>query len=200
MLPRRWACRRTRSVGSATARPQMLEHRQHHDVTRFSPVLPSAAQYVAKMLPRSPIRAPGSGSEIAGKPTIAVRETGLEPAHPCGHQDLNLACLPFPPLARRATVRRAADRRYRSVGATGDRPWRASSTSAPGRCRARRGGPVAGRGAGLQLTRERACRSPSCLTRPRSSAGAALSAPRSGASGTAEDRSAGAPSVARPRR
>ena len=30
-----------------------------------------------------------------------VRQVGLEPTHPYGHKDLNLARLPIPPLAQR---------------------------------------------------------------------------------------------------
>lgn len=45
-----------------------------------------------------------------------VREAGLEPAHPCGRQDLNLVRLPISPLTRMkcpaagaAKIRRVAD-------------------------------------------------------------------------------------------
>ena len=32
---------------------------------------------------------------------LEVRQVGLEPTHPFGHKDLNLARLPIPPLAQR---------------------------------------------------------------------------------------------------
>lgn len=32
--------------------------------------------------------------------TFLVRERGLEPPRPCGHQNLNLERLPIPPLAQ----------------------------------------------------------------------------------------------------
>lgn len=53
-----------------------------------------------------------------GAELYVVREAGLEPAHPCGRQDLNLVRLPISPLTRVSITCQRIAHRPRAVAPT----------------------------------------------------------------------------------
>ena len=50
--------------------------------------------------PRDPCADKKESPEIISGDSFCVRKAGLEPARPCSHKNLNLACLPIPTLPR----------------------------------------------------------------------------------------------------
>ncbi len=59
----------------------------------------------------------GLAAILPNNSRFVMRETGLEPARPCGHQALNLARLPIPPFPRMPFI--CAFQRVRQTGNTG---------------------------------------------------------------------------------